>query len=195
MLDLNRSYHTEKILASVIAFFIFLTRAANAEAAVNIVNELTEKHSKAPGTEVYFIVPDGLSPSERFDGFASSQRKIEVIVANIKSPYGEISKGFTDSALKTRGVEVGSRGDLTINSSQGILLKAIHKDGDNKWGKWILLLDDGDSTLVVNGVFVSGDADAARDIEAMLKSVVIRKDEKTAPESDVSRDERMGDDE
>jgi hypothetical protein len=176
----------------MIAFFIFLTRAVSSEAAVNIVNELTEKHSKVPGTDAYFIVPEDLSPSERFDGFASSQRKIEVIVANIKSPYSEISKGFTDSALKTRGIEVGSRGDLTINGSQGTLLKAVHKDGDKKWGKWILLLDDGDVTLVVNGMFVSGDAAAAVDIEAMLKSVVIRKDEKTDPEADASGDERMG---
>jgi hypothetical protein len=108
-------------------------------------------------------------------------------VANIKSPYKAISDAFTESTLQTRGLEVGSKAKLSINGSEATLLKALHKDGDKKWGKWILLLDSGENTLVVNGVFVSGDGDAAKDVETMIKSVVIKNDGQFGVNTDASK--------
>jgi acetaldehyde dehydrogenase (acetylating) len=155
-----------------------LLSCAGADAAVEIENALTAEHVRVPGLDAYFIPVTGMSLSERFNGFATGARKIEIIVADIKVPYMELYEKFTDSVLKDRGIVVGSRGSLTINGSVATLLKALHADGDNKWGKWIMLLDDGgDGTIVANGVFVSGDSDAAKDVEAMLKSVVVKKDD------------------
>jgi hypothetical protein len=169
--------------ALLLAGFLFFF-AACGEAAVDIINELTEGHTRMPGTNIYFIIPGDMRPSDRFNGFASDGRGIEVVVASIKSPYSEISGVFTDANLLTRGVKIGSRGYITVNGSTGILLKALHEDGDKKWGKWIMILEDGNDSLVVNGIFASGDADAARDVEAMLKSVVLKSDE--AQSSDVA---------
>jgi hypothetical protein len=164
-----------------------LLAAGLAQAAdVNITNELTENHIEAPGTAAYFVPAKGMSPSDRFSGFASDTRNIEVIVANIKSPYKTISEAFTESTLLTRGLEVGSTAELSINGSDATLLKALHKDGGKKWGKWILLLDSGKNTLVVNGVFVSGDGDAAKDVEAMIKSVVVKDNERPGEGADAS---------
>jgi hypothetical protein len=171
--------------ALLLACFLFFF-AVCGEAAVDIVNELTEGHTRMPGTNIYFITPGDMKPSDRFNGFASDGRVIEVIVASIKSPYSEISGVFTDANLLTRGVKVRSRGDITVNGSTGILLKALHEDGDKKWGKWIMILEDGNDSLVVNGIFASGDEDAARDVEAMLKSVVLESDEAQGSEAEVT---------
>ncbi|MDR3255242.1 MAG: hypothetical protein LBT31_06715 [Synergistaceae bacterium] len=175
MFDLRSYKKTLPALLFIAGIISFI--AASAEAAVDLVNELTANHTKTPGTNIYFIPANDLAPSERFNGFISDERAIEVIVASIKSPYSEISGVFTDANLLTRGVEVGSRGDITVNGSKGLLLKALHKDGDKRWGKWIMILEDGDDTLVVNGIFTSGDSDAARDVEAMLKSVIVEQTE------------------
>lgn len=152
--------------------------------AVDIANILTEDHVRVPGLDLYLKPAPKLSLSKRFNGFDSEERNIEVIVASIKSPYSEIAEGFTDSALRERGVEISSRGDVRINGSEGILMKAVQKDGDKKWGKWILLLEDGENTLVINGAFTSGDSPAAFDVEAMLKSAVIKKDENVLSSAD-----------
>jgi hypothetical protein len=170
--------HWNKKALSVIgiaplALSFFLAGTARS-AEISITNELTKSHMEAPGTAAYFVPADGMSPSGRFTGFVSETRGIEFIVANLKSPYKEISEAFTESTLKTRGLELGSRAELTINGLDATLLKALHVDGDKKWGKWILLLDSGGSTIVANGMFTSGDGDAARDIEAMIKSVVLK---------------------
>jgi hypothetical protein len=176
------------------AFYLFLP-AVKSEAAVDIVNELTSGHVKSPGTNAFFIPPEGLLFSERFDGFDSKERDIYVVVADLKIPYSEVKVGFTDSALLTRNVEVGSRGSLTINGANAMLFKALHTDGGKNWGKWILLLEDGDNTLVANGVFTSGDSAAAKDVETMLKSVVIKRDEPEMAIAAVSRDSDTSTDE
>jgi hypothetical protein len=152
---------------------------------------MTGGHVEARGTGAYFIPAKDMSPSDRFRGFVSEGRKIEVIVGNIKVPYKEISEAFTESTLKTRGLDVGSKAELLISGANATLLKALHRDGDKKWGKWILLLDSGRETLVVNGVFVSGDADAAKDVEMMLKSVVVKNE---APDAAASESAEPRDD-
>jgi hypothetical protein len=162
-------------------------------ASIDITNEMTGSHVEARGTGAYFIPAKGLSPSDRFSGFASEGRKIEVIAANVKSPYKEISEAFTESTLKTRGLELGSKAELSINGANATLLKALHRDDGKKWGKWILLLDSGRETLVVNGVFVSGDAEAAKDVEMMLKSIVV-KNEAVSPDNAVTSESVQSDD-
>lgn len=175
----KRSSNEKFVLFSTILMLLLMGAVAAESAPASLTNELSPKHVFVPGTGASFIPASGLTLSKQFDGFASTARKIEVIVANIKEPYATISQGFTDEALKTRGVDVKSRGSLMINEAEGVLIKALHVDGANKWAKWILLLDCGGRTLVVNGVFASGDDVAAKDVETMIKSVVVQKD-KTA---------------
>ncbi|MDR1884697.1 MAG: hypothetical protein LBQ56_00370 [Synergistaceae bacterium] len=141
---------------------------------MTLENEMTPAHVEIPGTGASFAVPADFSLSDRFDGFVARDRTIEVIVSVIKSPFQGIADGFTDSVLKSRGIDVLSRSEAVINGSRALLLKALHPDGGKKWGKWIMLLESGGDTLVVNGVFVSGDVDSATDVLAMLKSVVLK---------------------
>lgn len=166
------SLHAVILFSTMLMLSFSLTRAAE-PASLSIVNELSKNHVLIKGTGVYFVPATGLALSDEFDGFSSDTRGIEVIVANIKEPYATISEGFTDEILKTRGVEVKSRGYLNVNGADAALIKALHLDGSSKWAKWILLLDCEGRTLVVNGVFESGDDAAAQDVEKMIKSVVV----------------------
>lgn len=170
----GRFFHRRFLFAALSLLVFFFCDTAFAAAVFR--NEMTPQHVVVPGVDAYFSLPQGMKQSDRFDGFVSEARAIEVIVADIKSPYETIRQAFTKETLATRGMEMMSQGDVEINGEPGLLIKALHLDGDNRWGKWILLLSAGDSTLVVNGIFANGDAAAAKDVEMMLKSVIIRKE-------------------
>jgi hypothetical protein len=142
-------------------------------AALDVINEKSDLYVAVPGAGVYFLPAPGLVLSSLFDGFEAKDRGIEVIVANIEAALGDLEAGFTDASFKSRGMELKSRGDLTINGAKAILFKALHPDGGTNWGKWIMLAENGGNTLIVNAVFVSGDAAAASDLEVMLKGVFV----------------------
>jgi hypothetical protein len=159
------------------------------DAGVTVIeNRITPNHVEVPGTGASFATPDDFFLADRFDGFDAKGRIINVIVVVIKSPFDGIAGGFTDAVLKQRGMEVHSRGDALINGSRALFIKALHPEGDKKWGKWIMLLENGDDTIVVNGVFVSGDAASAADVIKAMKSIVVKK----PPAANASEDARPG---
>jgi hypothetical protein len=154
------------------AAVIVLLFSVFASFAADLTNEMSPEYVDIPSVEARFKPTGDMALSQRFDGFEAPDRNVEVITALIRSPFDGIAQNFTRETLKTRGVEMLSRSELTINGHRGILVKALHPDEEVNWGKWILLLENGDATLVVNGVFVSGDEIAAVDVESMLKGVI-----------------------
>ena len=176
--NMKRHRSSVLLLASIL---VFLLSAAVLHAA-ELTNEMTSEYVKVPSVEAYFKPTKDMVPSQRFDGFEALGRNIEVVLALIRSPFDGIAQNFTKDTLKTRGVDVLSRSEITINGHRGVLVKALHPDAEINWGKWILVLENGDATLVANGVFVSGDGNAAVELESMLKGVIAY-GEKRAPVS------------
>ena len=139
--------------------------------ALEITNQKSGRNVEAAGTGAFFVPAAGLTLADAFDGFESKERNIQVIVANFGAPLDEIAKGFTEETFKAMGMELKSRGEFTVNGARAFLFKVLHPNGDINWGKWIMLAGNGNNTLEVNAVFVSGDAEAASDLETMLKGV------------------------
>lgn len=165
------------MIRKIISIGLFL--ASSVCSGVSSAAEVIEiKNTDSPGyvdlrsVEAKFIPMEGMLQSQRFDGFELNGKNIEVIVASIAAPYSGIAENFTKETLKMRGVDLLSRTEVEINGRRGVLVKAIHPDAGTKWGKWLLIVDNGSATLVVNGVFLSGDTDAAVGLERMLKSVI-----------------------
>lgn len=160
-----------KILSALIALAA-LALCAAAEAEVVITNSERDGYADLQAVYAKFELPKGMLRSSRFDGFESPDRNIEIVAALLRAPYPSIAENVNADTLKMRGVEVLSRTEISVNGHSGILIKAIHQDEGTKWAKWIMVLENGDGTLVVNGVFVSGDADAAVAVESVMKSVI-----------------------
>ena len=117
------------------------------------------------------LYPSGITLEASLGGFESKERSIQVIVANFGAPLNEILKGFTEETFKAMGMELKSRGEFTVNGARAFLFKVLHQNDDINWGKWIMLAENGNNTIEVNAVFVSGDVEAASDLEVMLKGV------------------------
>jgi hypothetical protein len=164
-------YELNKVFLVFLA--VLLVVSAACASTLQVTNQKTDSHVAVPGTNVYFIPARGLSPASAFGGFESKSRRIEVIVANIDAPFEDMEVGFTDASFQSKGMELKSRGDLIVNGGKAILFKVLHPDSGINWGKWIMLAENGGGTLVVNAVFISGDADAASDLEIMLKGLYL----------------------
>jgi hypothetical protein len=136
-----------------------------------------------PGTNVYFAPAPGLAASPDLSGFESGKRRISVVVENIEGPFDEIAAGFTAEFFSSSGMEFKSRGEFAVNGARAMLFKVLHPDGETSWGKWILIAENGPHTVVANAAFVSGDSEAASDLEAMLKSVFFKRAVQSDPAS------------
>ena len=139
-------------------------------APVTITNDLTDKHVTRPGMKLSFIPFKGLSESKDFSGYVNEQRKINIIIAPLPDSYSRIIEGFTNEALKKNGVDVKSRTELTLSGSRALIIKAVHPKAGSVWGKWIMLIADGDKCVIVNGIFPGGDVSASKDVENFIKS-------------------------
>lgn len=184
-----------QIVFALLASVIFTAEVPANAATLQLKNEITLQHIQIPDTGVFFVPASDLSLSKKHheteEGqngihlFTSNRRHIEVAVVNIHSTYMEMLEKFSDSTLLSHGIEVKSRGEMNVNGHGAVLIKALHKN--TEWAKWIMLLDKGDSTVVVNGAFTSGNADAAKDIEKMLKSVVVVQNKNDEQKENTSR--------
>lgn len=163
--------------------------------ALDITSQKTERHVLVPGTNAYFAAAPGLVLASDFTGFESKNRRIEVIVAYLDGPIESIEGGFSEASFTSFGMELLGKGELTIDTRRAVLYKILHDDGNIKWGKWVMLAEDGPGTLVVNAAFVSGDTDASMELEQMLKGVymepVITAAKEPAP-SQISSDDAAG---
>lgn len=160
-----------RILAVISAMFALCLGTASG-ATVEITNIAGASYIDMPEVMAKFRLPDGFVRSARFSGFEDPERSIETVIALLRAPYDSIADKIDADGLKARNVEVLARADVMINGRRGVLIKAVHQDSGTRWGKWILVLDNRAGTLVVNGVFVSGDTKSAVDIETMLKGIV-----------------------
>ena len=169
-----RPRSTAPILLFLFAALIAaLTLSSLPAQALDITSERTDNHVMVPGANAYFAPAPGLVRATSFTGFESRNRRIEVIAAHLDGPISSIEEGFTEDSFASLGMELLAKGEFTIDERRAVLYKVLHNDGNFRWGKWVMLADSGVGTLVVNAVFVSGDAEASVDLEQMLKGVYI----------------------
>ena len=184
MFELNNHIHVSKVqpmtrlksrfpvsaflfVALSVIFFILPPQAS----ALDITSQKTDRHVLVPGTNAFFAPSPNLVLASEFSGFESKNRRIDVIVAFLDGPIRSIEEGFTEDSFASLGMNLMAKGEFTIDSRRAILYKVMHDDGNMRWGKWIMLAENGPGTLVVNAVFVSGDTEASLELEQMLKGV------------------------
>lgn len=169
----NRSVRLSVLLLFACAAILLLMLSCHASKvyALEMTNQNSDRHVKVGETGAFFVPAPGLTLADSLIGFESGERNIQVVVANFGAPLDEIAKGFTEETFKAMGMELKSKGEFTVNGARALLFKVLHPSGDTNWGKWIMLAENGNSTLEVNAAFISGDAEAASDLEVMLKGV------------------------
>jgi hypothetical protein len=84
-------------------------------------------------SRVGLVPPPGFTPSAKFPGFENPQASAAILVVELPAEaYADIEKGFTDEALKARGMTVQKREQLTFKDGRGFVVFGPHESGGVK---------------------------------------------------------------
>lgn len=151
-----------------------------------INNQLSARHQRIAGTNLFMIVPDGFIPSNSFQGFQQSSSGSSLLVAEVPGPFAELIAGFTPEALKSKGVIVKEKEMLTINGKKGVLFTTLQQANSTDYTKYILLLANGKTTFMVNGIFPKLLAQLDKPMREALLSIVHHKGKAIDPLEGIS---------
>jgi len=112
-----------------------------------------QKLVKVPGTKVSLVPPAGLKLSERFPGFMDEETSSSILITEMPAPYSEIANGFTKEALVTRGMNLLSRREVSLNGRPGILLQVGQKTRSIAFLKWMVVTGNEKETVLVTATF------------------------------------------
>ncbi len=106
------------------------------------------------GTKVAIEPPDGFVEAAQFPGYMMESTGSSIMVTPIPGgPFAEVSKGFTPSALATRGMKLIKKEEAKVGAVEGILIHASQRAYGTEFLKWMLAFGDGTETTLVVATF------------------------------------------
>ena len=119
------------------------------------------QHVQIPGTPVEMIAPEGFIPAGKFAGFQQEETQSSVFVALIPVPENILEKTLQEmqqalvnpEKLKQQNMRLISNQSITLNQQEVMLLKTAQSAYASEYHKWILLLNNDENIIMVNGVF------------------------------------------
>lgn len=106
-----------------------------------------------PGTSITLKAPEGFTESSDFPGIALAEKGSSIMVNVVPAPYVAISASFDEAGLKTQGMTLISREEVTGGFGEGILIHASQSAQGTPFLKWVLVFGDDSTTNLVTGTF------------------------------------------
>jgi hypothetical protein len=150
-------------LAALIALAVAPARAADPVFPIN--------------SRIGLVPPPGFVPSTKFPGFENPQGNAAIVLIELPAEaFPEIEKGFTDEALKTRGMTVETREPIDVQGARGFLITGQHVTANLKRRELVLAAPLTGVTVIVS-VQIADESRAAvsePDLREALKTVAVR---------------------
>jgi hypothetical protein len=128
-------------------------------------------------SRIGLVPPPGFVPSTKFPGFENPQANAAIVLIELPAgAFPEIEKGFTDEALKTRGMTVETREPIDVQGARGFLITGAHVTGNLKRRELVLAAPLTGVTVIVS-VQIADESRAAvsePDLREALKTVAVR---------------------
>jgi hypothetical protein len=177
-----RSTLTTLAITSVIAAGTNLTpQIISAQAQEKVLIGQTRQQSQYTSfatAGIKLIKPDGFESAENFDGFQQPSTQSSVMATTLPGPFSKVTSGFNAEQLKTRGMTLKSKKNISIDGSKGILINLTQSAYGIEFAKWIVIFGNEKETKIVTATFPQ--TQAAK-LSATLKSVVLRAKNDTTP--------------
>ena len=136
------------------------------------------------GSRIGLVAPAGFTPSTTFSGFENPQASAAILMAELPADaYPEVEKGFTDEALKARGMTVQLREPLTFKDGKGFFVSGPQESGGQKRHENVMVANVGGLTSIVSLQTIEGSRATLTDavVRDTFKSLAVRKQ---VPESE-----------
>lgn len=106
-----------------------------------------------PGSRVSMEMPEGFEKAGNFSGFQNPQKRASIMVTEMPGPYAQITAGFDNEHLSTRGMSLCSKSPHKVGSFDGVLVELTQTAGEAHFHKWILAFGDQNNTTLVTAAF------------------------------------------
>ena len=128
-------------------------------------------------SRVGLVAPAGFTPSTKFSGFENPAASAAILLVELPNEaYADVEKGFTDEALKARGMTVKLREPITINGGKGFFVAGPQESNGVKRYESVMIANAGGITSIVSIQMV--EATHATITDAMVrdtfKTLVVR---------------------
>jgi len=137
-----------------------------------IINTKTANHKQIKGSKIFIIPPEGFVEANNFQGFQQSTSSSSIILTEIPGPFSNVSKGLDESGLKSQGMTLKEKKEITINGYEGHFLKSEQFAYENYFTKYILAFGNSTTTLMIIGIFPQNIKVLDKEIVNSLYSVV-----------------------
>ena len=140
----------------------------------------SQGYATFPQTGVKLIQPLGFERAEKFDGFIQLNGQASLRLFNFRKYPSELITNYSAKNLLERGMVLLSKEDLHIEGMSGALIGVTEFKDTQQFYKWIVILGEKKSSLVVNAEFLNSESDEFSD---MMKVVALscRFDDPLAP--------------
>jgi hypothetical protein len=123
--------------------------------------------ARVPGTSVSITPPEGFQPSKLFSGFEQQNSGASIVVIEMPVPKEAIPKTLallsSPETFKSKGMRVIESKDITIAQRPGKLLLVSQPAQGIPFLKWIVVMSEGDSILIVTAPFPESSSTALRE--------------------------------
>jgi hypothetical protein len=161
-----------RVLFAVLAGLVLAT-AARAADPVFPVN-----------SRIGLVAPAGFTPSTKFAGFENAQASSAILLVELPGDaFADVEKGFTDEALKARGMTAQLREPLTFKDGKGFFVSGPQESGGQKRHEAVMVANIGGLTAIVSMQMIEASRAALTDavVRDTFKTLAVREQ---VPESE-----------
>ena len=149
-----------------------LTQCAAYGAAPSVINNAkTEEHKELFSLPLFLRPEGGFNFEKIADGCVDKAKKVELRASQIRLSYSEMLDGFSADGLKKAGMTAKNRTEFIINGSKATLFKLFQKGKGSVLGKWLLVIDKGENSWMLDASYDPKDSACSESVLKMIKSV------------------------
>lgn len=128
------------------------------------------------GSRIGLVPSAGMAPARGLAGFVDGGTGATVVLVELPAAeYAAVRAGFTDEALKSKGMTVRSRDDVPAGGGTGLLVSGDQSVGSSSAPKTLFLAPLGDVTALAIGQLPPGaPAESEARLRTVLRTVAVR---------------------
>ena len=129
-----------------------------------------QQHVKLPGTKWSLVPPTGFIVSPSFSGVHNQQLQSSIMINEVPGSYQTVVDGFTANALKSRGMNLIDKQTIDFNNTKATILKVQQNAGGMSFLKHILVFQNIDQVVLINGIYPETGKEAESEIKTSMFS-------------------------
>lgn len=159
--------------AAGISLFVLIFVCQPALAAPKTINtQRTASHVSVFTVPVWFAPTAGFT-LESVSGSCcvDKKKKVSLEASELRVPYDKLLDEFSGENLKKAGMELKMRSEFIWNGSKAVLMKAFQRGKKSVMGKWLLIVDRGESAWMISGLYDAKDSARSEAVLSMIKTL------------------------